>query len=298
MTAQILVGVLLGPAVLKLVVLSPGLASTIKLASCFIVFAAGLELDFFTLWQEFKLRGRAIALLSFLLPFVCGLALGAAFSLEFQTSTILALCISVTALPVMVRILKDFSLLDSRVARLCIAAAVVNDAAALLILGLLLNQNAPSSTGLHDQVNAYIMLGIFLAAVLLGPTARSSKHFRRFDAIVQGSALFLFAPLFFAFIGLQFTPAAFEQPLFMGCVLVVSAFSKIVAGWLGGRIAGLSNRESLSIGAMLNGRGVMELVVANVALRVGMIDGTLFSILVIMGLVTTLMTPLLFRRLS
>ena len=66
-------------------------------------------------------------------------------------------------------------------------------------------------------------------------------------------------------------------------------------GYLGGRLAGMSNDESWAVGAGLNGRGVMELVIANIALTNGFINRQLFTILVLMAVVTTFATPFMLK---
>jgi len=77
--------------------------------------------------------------------------------------------------------------------------------------------------------------------------------------------------------------------LFM--VLGVSFLSKIMGGYLGGRLAGLNQSTAFTIGLGLNARGIMELVIANIALQKGFIDVSIFSILVLMALLTTILTP-------
>ncbi|MBP6627462.1 MAG: cation:proton antiporter, partial [Arenimonas sp.] len=71
--------------------------------------------------------------------------------------------------------------------------------------------------------------------------------------------------------------------------------SKVLAGWLGGRAIGMSNREALGLGFILNGRGALELVVASIALERGFIGQGMFSVLVLMGVVTTLLAPISFN---
>jgi Kef-type K+ transport system membrane component KefB len=73
--------------------------------------------------------------------------------------------------------------------------------------------------------------------------------------------------------------------------LIVSFLSKIFGGYFGGRFAGLDRSTSFTIGLGLNARGIMELVIANIALQRGFIDVSVFSILVIMALLTTIFTP-------
>jgi Kef-type K+ transport system membrane component KefB len=104
------------------------------------------------------------------------------------------------------------------------------------------------------------------------------------------------APVFFAYLGLEFNIGAMKSIWFVIIVLSVSIGSKILAGWLGGTLIRLSQAQSLGIGIILNGRGVMELVIANIAYERGFIGQDLFSTLILMGVVTTILTPLLFRR--
>ena len=101
------------------------------------------------------------------------------------------------------------------------------------------------------------------------------------------------SPIFFADLGLDFSFRAFGQIDFMAVVLLVSVLTKLIAGWWGGRMIGMSNREAFGLGAVLNGRGVMELVVATIAYDRGFIGPTLFSVLVLMGVVTTVLSPVL-----
>ena len=72
--------------------------------------------------------------------------------------------------------------------------------------------------------------------------------------------------------------------------------SKIVGGYVGGRFARLDHKISLALGFGLNARGIMELVIANIAYKAGIINTEIFSMLVIMGLITTLATPFLLKR--
>jgi Kef-type K+ transport system membrane component KefB len=95
---------------------------------------------------------------------------------------------------------------------------------------------------------------------------------------------------------LEFDIAALRSPDFVFSVLGISILTKILAGWWGGRLVKMSSRESLGLGCMLNGRGVMELVVASIAYQKGFIGPTMFSTLVLMGVVTTLLTPWLFGK--
>jgi hypothetical protein len=79
-------------------------------------------------------------------------------------------------------------------------------------------------------------------------------------------------------------------------VLVGAFVCKIIGGYIGARLAGLNSSESMVMGFGMNGRGVMELVIADLALTRGFITADVFSTLVLMGMVTTMATPWLLQK--
>jgi Kef-type K+ transport system membrane component KefB len=108
-------------------------------------------------------------------------------------------------------------------------------------------------------------------------------------------AMGFLAPIFFAGIGLEFKFDSISNFSMLLALIAVSFASKIIGGYVGGRIARLGHSTSLVLGIGLNARGIMELVIANIAFKAGLINVEIFSMLVIMGLVTTLSTPFLLR---
>jgi Kef-type K+ transport system membrane component KefB len=82
-----------------------------------------------------------------------------------------------------------------------------------------------------------------------------------------------------------------------GAVLVAAVIGKGVACWLAARVTGISNREALGIGTLMNARGLMELIIINIGLQRGVISEGLFATLVIMAVITTLMASPIFDRL-
>ncbi len=77
-------------------------------------------------------------------------------------------------------------------------------------------------------------------------------------------------------------------------VLVVAIGGKGIACWLAARATGLSHREALGIGALMNARGLMELIIINIGLQRGIISSELFATLVVMAVITTLMASPIF----
>lgn len=146
------------------------------------------------------------------------------------------------------------------------------------------------SLGLHFNI------GAFFAAMLISENLVGKKHLESFHKTTNGLAMGFLAPIFFAGIGLEFNVTSIQNIGLSLTVIAVSYFSKIFGGYFGGRMAGLDSKNSLTLGIGLNARGIMELVIANIAYKAGLINAEVFSILVIMGVLTTLSTPIMLKR--
>ena len=161
---------------------------------------------------------------------------------------------------------------------------------AIFFVFVLLFSTITESLGLH------FIIGAFFAAMLINENLVGKKHLQSFHNTTNGLAMGFLAPIFFAGIGLEFNISSIQNIPLLAAVLMISYLSKIFGGYFGGRLAGLRSRTSLTLGIGLNARGIMELVIANIAYKNGLIDAEIFSILVIMGVVTTLSTPLMLKR--
>jgi Kef-type K+ transport system membrane component KefB len=149
---------------------------------------------------------------------------------------------------------------------------------------------------LADLLGLHFVVGAFFGAMLLGRGLLAGRHVEDVQKTVSSIAMGFLAPLFFATIGLEFDARTLADPLLIVVILAAAFGGKILAGRIGGWMAGLTPAESWALGVGLNGRGIMELVVARIALANGFIGGRLFTVLVLMGLVTTVLTPLLLSR--
>lgn len=144
--------------------------------------------------------------------------------------------------------------------------------------------------GLHAVFGAFIMG----AAMPRGVVSRD------LIARIQPLTVALLLPLFFTYSGLNTKIGLLDTGflwLMCGAVLVAAILGKGVACWLAARATGISNREALGIGTLMNARGLMELIIINIGLQRGIISEGLFATLVIMAVVTTLMASPLFERL-
>ncbi len=160
----------------------------------------------------------------------------------------------------------------------------------IVVLFVLLFGSASEMLGFH------FVVGAFFGALLIDRKFFLAERYHVLDSTIRSVSDGFLAPIFFAFLGLEFNIFGIESVWFVLTVLAVSIGSKILAGWVGGRIIKLREADSLGIGIVLNGRGVMELVIASIGYERGLIGQGLFSTLVLMGVFTTLITPMLFRR--
>ena len=160
----------------------------------------------------------------------------------------------------------------------------------LLFVFILLFSTVTENLGLH------FIVGTFFASMLISDTLIGKENLKSIETSTGSMAMGFLAPIFFASIGLEFKLSSIDHVGLLLAVIAVSYISKIAGGYLGGRIAGLDSQVSLTLGIGLNARGIMELVIANIAYRNGLIGTEIFSILVIMGVLTTVTTPFLLNR--
>ena len=144
--------------------------------------------------------------------------------------------------------------------------------------------------GLHAVFGAFVMGAAMPRGIVV----------RDLIARIQPLTVALLLPLFFTYSGLNTKIALLDSAflwLMCGAVLLAAIFGKGVACWLAARATGISSREALGIGTLMNARGLMELIIINIGLQRGIISPALFATLVIMAVVTTLMASPIFDRL-
>lgn len=147
-----------------------------------------------------------------------------------------------------------------------------------------------------ESIGLHFIIGAFFASMLISKELVGEKHLTAIHNTTNGMTIGFLAPIFFAGIGLEFQFSAISNYWLLLVILFVSFLSKIIGGYVGSRIANLKHNTALAIGIGLNARGIMELVIANIAYKAGVISIEIFSMLVIMGVFTTLCTPFLLRK--
>ncbi|MCI4591696.1 cation:proton antiporter [Sphingobium sp. BYY-5] len=304
--------------------------------------------------DHFRLNARsavAVSLSGIIAPFLVAIALTpwllhlGLFGKEvrdYQATLFMGVAISITAFPVLARIIQERGLAETPLASLALSAGAMDDAIAWSILAILL---ASLGAGPTVAANAIIGGGLFavfmlcLGPRLFAPIARWAKREGRITPPLLATVLMLFAlsawamdvaglhsvfggfllgvamprdivsrevkkqlepmttallvPLFFAFSGLNTRLAMVDSLallLVATVILLGSILAKGGACWAAARLTGQDNPTAMAVGALMNTRGLMELLVINIGLQRGIIGPTLFSILVLMTIVTTLMT--------
>lgn len=144
-----------------------------------------------------------------------------------------------------------------------------------------------------EWAGVHAIFGAFLAGVAIGDSSHLRNHTR---TIISQFVSFIFAPLFFASIGLKVNFAVHFDWAITAAVLVLACVSKILACGAAGRLAGVDRRQSLALGFALNARGAMEIILGMLALEHGIINPSIFVALVIMALATSVMSGLFIPR--
>ena len=145
-----------------------------------------------------------------------------------------------------------------------------------------------------DAVGMHAVFGGFLLGIAM-PRGVFAEGLRR---QLEPITVVLLLPMFFTFSGLNTQLGLVDNAALVGITLVILAGSVLAKGgacWAAARLTGQDNATALGIGALMNARGLMELIIVNIGLQRGIIGPALFSILVLMAIITTLMTSPLFE---
>jgi Kef-type K+ transport system membrane component KefB/nucleotide-binding universal stress UspA family protein len=364
---EIFAGIMLGPSLFGLI--APGLAHSLfpaetmpylnvlsQIGLIFFMFLIGLELNPKYLSGNLK-TAIMISNLSIIVPFAS--AFGLSFVLYPLVSNnhvnfapfalFLGAAMSITAFPVLARIITENNLQGTRLGTLALTCAAVDDVTAWCILAVAI------AVARHGSIDQQAILTIIESVVYIGFMftvgrwflKRLSKHHHRagrlsqlvlaiiymgvvasalitefigihliFGAFLLGAVmpkdeelvrelaiktedfvLIFLLPIFFAYSGLKTQIGLLNSPnlwLLSALILLVAIGGKYTGAYVAARLSGIDKREASALGWLMNTRGLTELIVLNIGLELGVITPLLFTMLVIMALVTTFMTsPLL-----
>ena len=363
---EIVAGIMLGPSLFGLV--APDLAVSLfppetfpflnvlsQVGLIFFMFLIGLELN-----PKYLSGQLEVAVLtshvSILVPFSLGTLLAVIlYPLVSNTSVsftafalFLGAAMSITAFPVLARIITENNLQGTRLGTLALTCAAVDDVtawcllavaiavartgdfagaiptiiASIVYIGLMLTagrwflQRLAKYYLRAGRLSQLLLAGIYMAVVasaliteligihlifgafLLGAAMPKNEDLVRELAVkTEDFVLIFLLPIFFAYSGLRTQIGLLNRPeLWLLCALVlgVAIAGKYVGTYVAARVSGISKREASALGWLMNTRGLTELIVLNIGLELGVISPLIFTMLVIMALVTTFMTsPLL-----
>ncbi len=149
---------------------------------------------------------------------------------------------------------------------------------------------------LSEALGFHFIIGAFFGGLLLNQDIIGTNAFLSMTRTLGAVTNHFLTPIFFAYIGLHFSIDAFNEWNLLIIIIAVAFSSKIFGSWLGSRLASLTNKESLQVGIILNSRGVLDLIVANLAYSKNYISADIFSILIFLGVSSVIINPVLYRR--
>jgi len=363
---EILAGIMLGPSLLGRIapeasqfLFPPSTVPLIGIISqigiILYMFLVGLRLDIG------ELRGRtrvsvAVSHASIVLPLLLGASLALWLYPRFSSSDVsftsfalfIGVSMSVTAFPVLARILAERGMTNTPLGTIALACAAVDDVTSWCLLAFLVgtvrsdsgdvvvtigltagfiavmafavrpvarllttarDERGELTQGMFliacvgllisavatERIGIHALFGAFLWGVLI---PRDSALARDLIARLEDVVVVLLLPSFFAFTGMrtEIGLVGGDQLIACGLIIAIASLGKFGGSALAARVTGLGGRESLALGILMNTRGLMELIVLNVGLELGVVSPTLFTLLVIMAVVTTVATgPILDR---
>jgi Kef-type K+ transport system membrane component KefB len=357
---EVVAGILLGPSLLGrawpeasafLVPagVAPFIAVLAQLGVILYMFLVGLELNAAVL-RDRAGKTLAISHASIAVPFVCGASLAlylfprlAAGGVGFTSFALfLGAALSVTAFPVLARILTDRRLHTTPLGVMALGAAAADDVTAWCLLAFIVGVAGASVGGailtvalaatfvvvmlfavrpllgrllpcyddarLTPAVTAAVFVAVLasaLATEVIGIHAlfgaflfgaiipHDSRLARSFHDKLEGVVTVLLLPAFFALVGLRTEIGlldGLEHWLTCGLIIVAATAGKFGGTYVAARVTGVAWREAAGLGVLMNTRGLMELIVLNVGLEMGVISPTLFAMMVLMALATTVAT--------
>jgi Kef-type K+ transport system membrane component KefB/nucleotide-binding universal stress UspA family protein len=149
---------------------------------------------------------------------------------------------------------------------------------------------------LTAAIGVQTVLGAFIAGILIGQSPILTRHI---DEQLRGLIAALFMPVFFGMAGLTTNLAVLGKPnllLVTIGLIAIASLGKFSGAFLGGQLGGMTRAEALALGCGMNARGSTEVIIASIGLSMGVLNQTLFTTIVAMAVVTTLLMPPLLRR--
>ncbi len=150
-----------------------------------------------------------------------------------------------------------------------------------------------------ESIGLHMIIGAFLAGLFIREEVVDPKVFNKIEDRIYGLSYSFLGPIFFASLAFHLDFTAFiEAPGFLAAILLVAFLGKVGGSVLGAYLQKINLRSSLIIGLAMNNRGAVELIIASIGIKMGIIGADVFSILVLMAFVTTLFSVFTIRPLA
>ena len=346
---EIMAGIVLGPPIVGILRSNEATSILGEFGILLMMLYIGMHLDLGDL-RRASVPGLLAATGGFLVPATAGLALMLAVGRSFLEALFVGLAMGVTSLATKSRILVDLKILDTRIAHVLVAGALLSDVAVLVVFAAVVGPGTADGVSIGTAlftggkalafglgawlVGMWLLPALksrfgrneldrntmFLAVVIFGLAFAYGAEFAGIHAILGAFVAGLFidkrvmepkvskdvqqrlaamsvgvlAPFFFVSAGFEVSLDVFRTDLaLLLAVIIIATLGKVVGTALFYLPSGNGWREGLVVGAGMNGRGAVEIIVAEIALAQGLIDRDVFSILVLMALFTTATVPVL-----
>lgn len=161
--------------------------------------------------------------------------------------------------------------------------------------GLLMAALALASAGATEWMGLHFVFGAFLLGLVTPRESLGAVAERARDAVEPVASLFVCIYFFMAGVRVDLSHLDLIGLAELGLILLVAVGGKIGGAYAGARVAGLGHRSATSLAALMNVRGMTELILLSVGLRAGLIDSTLYSLMVAMAVITTVVSGPLLR---
>ena len=148
-----------------------------------------------------------------------------------------------------------------------------------------------------ETLGFHFIIGAFFGGLLLNKDIIGTGFFDSLSHTLESITKHFLTPIFFAYLGLLVQLDAFQNGTFIVVILGAGYTAKIASAWVGAKMIKFSNKDALKIGVILNARGTFDLIVADLGFAKGHINSDTFSILVLFGILSVILNPILYRQL-
>ncbi|MGB6339608.1 MAG: cation:proton antiporter [Candidatus Aminicenantaceae bacterium] len=291
----ILSGIILGSPGIKNAIIGPNEDFVMvlgNLAFFILMFLAGLEISWCLLYQERK-EATAVTFFAAIVPIILGFIVFLQLGFSLVTCLTVGISMSITAEATTARVLLELDKLNTQVGSLMMGAGIIDDMMGLTLFAVI-SYIFTGKTATHEFIQTLGAIGAFFLGIVV------HKLIGREKPIVTKIEKFLLTfliPFFFISMGIHFSfESLFLKPWMGVGVIVLAILGKIAGSMLAKPFTQLNWKQLYLVGWGMNSRGAVELALALLALQAGLIEKDVYSSLVLMALVTTLIFPIVLRR--